>query len=191
MTTPLKCALQILAEPPSLQRPAPAGVLQRQVWKGGVTNRETRRVESTPPRYLFLADLSCGALEAGAQTHSPPLHDWLLEQIEPSGEQATNAAGGVILVSMDVDPAQEDEFNEWYNTEHFPIFRRVPGVIQARRFRALRGAPRYVALYHVESLDVYRRPDWMAANETPWILRLRRYQRNRTYFMFSEATQAD
>jgi hypothetical protein len=29
-------------------------------------------------------------------------------------------------------------------------------------------------------------PGWMAANQTPWMLRMRRYQRDRTYFMFRE-----
>ena len=48
----------------------------------------------------------------------------------------------------------------------------------------LPGDPRYVALYHVENTDIYATPGWMAANETPWILRMRRFQRDRTYFMF-------
>ena len=88
---------------------------------------------------------------------------------------------------MDVDPAHEDEFNDWYNTEHIPRLLKLAGVIAARRFRALHGKPRYVALYHVENTGVYAPPAWMAVNSTPWILRLRNFQRNRTYFMFQTA----
>ena len=83
--------------------------------------------------------------------------------------------------------SHEDEFNDWYNTEHIPHFNRLDGVIAARRFRAIEGNPRYVALYHVENTDIYATPGWMAANQTPWMLRMRRYQRDRTYFMFRRA----
>ena len=108
----------------------------------------------------------------------------------------------MILVSMNVDPSREEEnkkspqqaagnmsrerFNDWYNMEHIPHFNRLPGVVTARRFRAIDGNPRYVALYHVETTDIYATPGWMAANETPWILRMRRFQRDRTYFMFRQ-----
>ena len=118
-----------------------------------------------------------------AETEAPILA-WDLEQILPGHQVSPSGAGGVILVSMDVDPAHEDEFNDWYNTEHIPLFLRVPGVITARRFRAHYGKPAYVALYHVENTGVYATPAWMAVNRTPWILRLRKFQRNRTYFMF-------
>ncbi len=96
------------------------------------------------------------------------------------------SAGGVILVSMNIDPAHEDEFNDWYNMEHIPHFNRLAGIIAARRFRATEGEPRYVALYHVETTDIYATQGWTAANETPWMLRMRRFQRDRTYYMFRE-----
>jgi hypothetical protein len=122
--------------------------------------------------------------ETAASTGAAPTLSWDLQQILPGDALSPADAGGVILVSMDIDPDREDEFNDWYNTEHMPHFRRVRGVIAARRFRALCGSPSYVALYHVADTDVYATPEWMAANETPWILRMRRYQRNRTYLMF-------
>jgi hypothetical protein len=155
--------------------------LTRQVWQGGATDRTTRTMIASPPRWLVLADHTG---TTPALTAAAPLLGWELEQILPGGAVSAADAGGVILVSMDVDPDHEDEFNDWYNTEHIPHFSRVPGVIAARRFRALSGSPAYVALYHVANTDVYATPEWMAANETPWILRMRRYQRNRTYFMF-------
>jgi hypothetical protein len=63
-------------------------------------------------------------------------------------------------------------------------------MIRARRFRALSGTPRYVALYHVANPDIYATAAWTSANFTPWMLRMRRFQRNRTYFMFHPAEGA-
>ena len=100
--------------------------------------------------------------------------------------KARSKAHYIFTVSMDVDADKEAIFNEVYDTEHIPHFNRLAGVIAARRFRATSGDPRYVALYHVENTDIYATPGWIAANETPWILRMRRFQRDRTYFMFRE-----
>ena len=39
--------------------------------------------------------------------------------------------------------------------------------------------------YDLEHIPHFNRlPGWMAANEAPWILRMRRFQRDRTHFMF-------
>jgi len=77
---------------------------------------------------------------------------------------------------MEVEPAIEDEFNEWYNMEHMPLLDAVPGVIAARRLRSLSGLPRYVAIYHLESPDVYKQRSWAEANQTPWIRRIHRFR---------------
>jgi hypothetical protein len=175
----MRLSLQILDRPPGVFGTA---TLTRQVWLGGATDLTTRRMIAEPRRWLVLADHAAEDVAAAAE--GTPLFAWELQQILPGDQVSPAHAGGVILVSMDVDPSHEDEFNDWYNMEHIPHFSRVPGVIAARRFRARRGAPHYVALYHVEDTDVYATPAWMAANETPWIRRMRRFQRNRTYFMF-------
>jgi hypothetical protein len=175
----LRLSLQIFANVPAA---ASNPVLTRQIWLGGGTDLSTRHMTADPPRWLALADYRGDAAETAAGGSA--LMSWDLEQILPGDRLSPADAGGVILVSMDVDPDREDEFNDWYNFEHIPHFSSVPGVICARRFRALRGSPRYVALYHVEDTDVYASRAWMVANETPWILRMRRFQRIRTYFMF-------
>ena len=155
-----------------------------QLWLGGATDLATRRVIAAPPRWLLIADHSPNQTAPSAER--PPLRHWELEQINPGSLPSPENAGGVILVSMNIDPTREEEFNDWYNTEHIPHFNRLAGVIAARRFRAIEGDPGYVALYHVENTDIYATPGWMAANETPWILRMRQFQRDRTYFMFRQ-----
>jgi len=179
MPLPLRLSLRILDRPPPPD--AAPGLLARQVWQGGATDLSTRRMIAHPPRWLIIAEHEFG--QAVLKT-GDAIKEWELDQILPGRQVSPSGAGGVILVSMDVDPDREEEFNDWYHTEHIPHLSRVPGVILARRFRAISGGPRYVALYHVETTDVYATPAWMVANETPWMLRMRRYQRNRTYFMF-------
>ncbi len=167
----------------------PVHVPGAQLWRGGATDLATRSMIADPPRWLEIADRT--AEQTPAAPERPPLLAWASEQINPGTQISPGSAGGVILVSMNVDPAREEEFNAWYDTEHIPHFNRLPGVIAARRFRAIEGnphylAPRYLALYHVENTDIYATPGWTAANETPWMLRMRRFQRDRTYFMFRQ-----
>ena len=56
------------------------------------------------------------------------------DQLKPGDVAAPAGAAGLLVVSMNVDPAAEHEFNEWYNTEHLPQLAAVPGVLCARRF---------------------------------------------------------
>jgi hypothetical protein len=177
MPSPLQLWLRVLDH-------EPARVPGAQLWKGGATDLTTRTMIANPARWLQITD------HAGEQTpppaERPALRQWAMEQINPGSLVSPEHAAGVILVSMNVDPSREDEFNDWYNMEHIPHFNRLAGVITARRFRATAGDPRYVALYHVEDTGIYATPGWIAANETPWMLRMRRFQHDRTYFMFRQ-----
>ena len=44
------------------------------------------------------------------------------------------------MVYNDVPEAVEEEFNRWYNEEHVPERRSIPGVLNAARYVAVRGA---------------------------------------------------
>jgi hypothetical protein len=110
------------------------------------------------------------------------------EQILPGDRLPPADAEGLLLNSMNVDPAAEAEFNEWYDKEHIPALAAVPGVLRARRFRATvslqptglsRGANRrYVALYHLATPDVQANPAWKSAADTEWTRRLRPHFRD-------------
>ena len=49
--------------------------------------------------------------------------------------EAPKDAPALLLNAMSVAPAQELEFNEWYNNEHIPALTAVPGTLCAQRFR--------------------------------------------------------
>jgi hypothetical protein len=86
----------------------------------------------------------------------------------------------LLVASMNVDPAAEAEFNEWYNKEHLPQLGAVPGVLTARRFQA--SGPgiekKYLALYHLTSPDVSRSDAWAKAANTPWTEKMRPHFRD-------------
>jgi hypothetical protein len=61
---------------------------------------------------------------------------------------------GLLLVMIDIDPAYEEEFNRWYEEEHFPERVRCPGFLSARRFVSVEGEPKYLAFYELEDPSV-------------------------------------
>jgi hypothetical protein len=109
------------------------------------------------------------------------------EQINPGESLSPDNAGALFIVMMSIAPAVEEEFNDWYNLEHIPRLIQVPGVICARRFRALGVTSRYMAVYHLADAAAYAEASWCDADRTPWIGRMRRFQSDRQYFMFKPA----
>jgi hypothetical protein len=63
---------------------------------------------------------------------------------------------GLLMAWTDVDPAHEAEFNQWYDEEHIHRLLAVPGFLSAGRYRALRGGPKYLAMYELEDHNVLR-----------------------------------
>jgi hypothetical protein len=61
---------------------------------------------------------------------------------------------------IDVEPEYEEEFNRWYNEEHVPERLNCPGFLTARRFVAIEGSPKYLALYDLQSPDVLQSEDY-------------------------------
>ena len=63
-------------------------------------------------------------------------------------------ASGLLLFMTDIDPTLEVEFNRWYEEEHLSERMGIPGFITARRFQAIQGSPKYLAISDLESPDV-------------------------------------
>jgi len=81
---------------------------------------------------------------------------------------------GMLCTRMDVDPADAAEFNRWLDKEHMEERVRIPGFLDARRYTAIRGTPRYLNLYETESLKVFDSPDYRQrlANQTQWSIKM-------------------
>jgi hypothetical protein len=76
---------------------------------------------------------------------------------------------------MEPPPAIEEEFNDWYDTEHVPERAAIAGFETARRFVCVSGWPRYVAMYDLRDAAVLDEPGYAAVsgNEfSPWTRRV-------------------
>jgi hypothetical protein len=70
---------------------------------------------------------------------------------------------GLLMVWADIDPEYEAEFNRWYDEEHVPHLLTVPGFLSAGRYEALKGSPKYLALYELEDHNVLRSAAYLDA----------------------------
>ena len=87
-----------------------------------------------------------------------------------STETATANINGLLFVASDVDPADDADFNRWYDREHVEERVRIPGFLSGARYFSLEGGRKYLGLYRTESLAVFRSAGYRAAFEkqTPW-----------------------
>jgi hypothetical protein len=101
--------------------------------------------------------------------------------------------------AMDVSADRETLFHEVYDTEHVPLILTVPGVVAATRWQAQpfsmflggerktmdpQGAPRFHALYELESPDVLLTDAWAKAVEQGrWPAQVRPHTTNRRHLM--------
>jgi hypothetical protein len=79
--------------------------------------------------------------------------------VSPTLAQAP-LAPALQLGRMDVPKKVDAEWNEWYNTIYVPNYEKVPGVIRARRYRAVEGTPRYLTFYEFENPKVSETEAW-------------------------------
>ena len=80
------------------------------------------------------------------------------------------AGKGMLLTSMDIDAADDEDFNRWYDREHLEERVAIEGFIEARRYVAHTGSPKYLCLYSTETIEVLDSPAYRArlAKPTDW-----------------------
>jgi len=82
---------------------------------------------------------------------------------------------GLLLSCFDYSPVAEDEFHDWYDTEHIPERERVQGFLQCRRWLAMDRPQASIATYDLAGADVLRSPGYLAIgydNNSPWTRRV-------------------
>ena len=60
----------------------------------------------------------------------------------------------LLMLFTDVDSEYDAEFNAWYEEEHLAEWLKVPGFLDAGRYQAVKGGPRYLVIYELESVAV-------------------------------------
>ena len=80
------------------------------------------------------------------------------------------AGRGMLLTSMDIAPEHEGDFNRWYDREHLEERVAIDGFLEARRYVAYDGKPKYLSLYSTRTFDVLDSPTYRTAlaNQTEW-----------------------
>lgn len=108
------------------------------------------------------------------------IYQHLLTLPDPEPEEL-GPARALMLRGLEIPPEHDEEFQDWYNTEHLPGLSRVPGVVRSRRFKLhpaegeTLGSPSiYMAHYELEHREVQASDDWKRVVATPWSSRIRR-----------------
>ncbi len=86
---------------------------------------------------------------------------------------ANKKGTGLLMVWADVPADKEKDFDRWYNEEHLAERLAVPGFLGGARYQAVKGGPKHLACYELESVavlesDAYKR---VQANPTAWTKR--------------------
>lgn len=85
---------------------------------------------------------------------------------------ANKRGTGLLMVWIDMPAAMEDEFNRWYNEEHLADVLSLPGVLSAARYEATRSGPKHLAIYELESPEVWDSDALKNRQHTPWTIRM-------------------
>lgn len=94
-------------------------------------------------------------------------------------EQTRGMAPFLQMGRIDVPAAVEEEFNDWYNTVYIPGYLAVSGCLEARRYAAIEGQPKYLTLYEFEHAHVSESEAWARArNSNPWTRRVHPFLRH-------------
>ena len=80
----------------------------------------------------------------------------------------------LMMILVDVDPEHDADFNAWANQEHINDLLKLPGFLNAARYVALKGGPRYLAFYELESVGALQSDEYhrVRQNPTEWTQRV-------------------
>ena len=84
-------------------------------------------------------------------------------------------AKGTLIAAMNIGQAAEDEFHDWYDTEHLPERQRVPGFLVCQRWIGAHDRKVSVATYDLENAAVLKSAPYLAIggeNLSPWSKRV-------------------
>jgi hypothetical protein len=155
---------------------------------GFLSGRRYQAVEGTPT-YLALyelTDVSVLKSDAFRQVRESPT-EWskkiiplfrnttigMYQQLFSYGTRPAQDAEFILNVRLNIPTDKEKDFNEWYNIDHVPALVGVPGVSCARRYMAVEGDPKYLAVYEMNDARIPKTPEWDKARNSEWTARIR------------------
>lgn len=117
-----------------------------------------------------------------------------MRELQKGVMMSENKGYGLLLAMLDPPESMEDEFNTWYDTEHIPERKAIPGFVTAQRFVAPEGAPKYLAIYDVHDLGVFESEAYRRVgpeNYSPWTQRINKHLRIFIRELWEQVTPGD
>src|SRR4029077_2517124 len=74
---------------------------------------------------------------------------------------------GVLAIWHDLEDSYSEIYERWLVTEHIPERLALPGFLEARRYEAVNGGPRFFIRYTVASSDSLASPEYLARLASP------------------------
>jgi hypothetical protein len=74
---------------------------------------------------------------------------------------------GVLAIWHDLEHSYSELYDRWLVTEHIPERLALPGFLEARRYEAVNGGPRFFIRYTVASPDSLASPEYLARLASP------------------------
>jgi len=162
-----------------------------------------KQASPTEPRYLAAYELdSLNVMDSPAWKTAGEAGRWPgeirphtmnrhLTKYEWAGGAAslTGKTPYVFWVMMDIEPHREALFNDLYDHEHLPLLLKLPGSVNAVRFKTTApGEPRYLCAYEVENTTLPMSKLWNDTSDIGrWKPEVRPYTYNKRYIV-SERT---
>ena len=87
----------------------------------------------------------------------------VFRQIFSHGQRPARDAEFALTVRLNTPAEHEKDFNAWYDEDHVPALVGVPGVYCARRYVAVEGDPKYLAVYEMGDGNATKSPEWERA----------------------------
>jgi len=163
--------------------------------------RASRYRQPSPiePRYLAAYEMDGpGVVESAAWKKAGELGQWptrvrpntmnryrVLYEWVGGNAALTGKTPYVFWVMMDVEPHREALFNDLYDNEHLPLLLKLPGSVNAVRYRTTAaGQPRYLCAYEVERTDLPMSKLWNDTSDIGrWKPEVRPYTYNKHYIV--------
>src|SRR5882672_6737735 len=158
-----------------------------------------RQPSPTEPRYLAAYELDgLGAIDSPAWKAAGELGRWptvvrphtMNRFLTPyewvgGGAALTGKTRHVFWVMMDIEPHREALFNDLYDAEHLPLLAKLPGYVNAVRYRTTaEGEPRYLCAYEVENAELPMSKLWNDTSDIGrWKPEVRPYTFNKRYIV--------
>jgi hypothetical protein len=158
-----------------------------------------RQPSPTEPRYMAAYEMDGpGVLESAAwkaagevgrwntaiRPHTMNRHRVMYEWVGGSSD-LTGKTPYVFWVMMDIEPHREALFNDLYDHEHLPLLLKLPGCVNAVRYRTSEpGEPRYLCAYEVDNTALPMSKQWNDTSDIGrWKPEVRPYTYNKRYIV--------